>query len=437
MEQLEGRAAEVIVIGAGMAGLAAARRLRAAGVDVLLLEARERVGGRIHTDTSFADQPIELGAELVHGESTVTVELAQAAGLSLAPVDRYTGLRWSDGGPALPLDQLPPERRELIMALRAAYTALPAALAPGGDLPPPAADISLAAYLRGRGFDDAAIAVADVLLAQTCCASVDTLSCVDLAREMLVDHAGLKEFRIRESYGPLIDWLAAGLEIHFDAPVRQLRWGAGGVEVQTGRGGLRGRRCIITVPLGVLQDEAIGFDPPLPKARRHAIAAFRLEAATKLFLRFDAPLWDADLAYMAHNGTLARWWTPAHHIPGAALLCAYVTSARARRIDALDDATVRQLALAELSALLGVDAAELDRHCTGMQRKAWASDPYARGGYAHVPPGAAAARLALAAPESGVLFFAGEATAHDTNPQTVHGAFESGERAAAECLLTL
>lgn len=426
--------ADVLVIGAGAAGLAAARALRDGGARVLLVEARRRLGGRVHTDDSFAEAPIELGAELVHGERTVTVGLAAAAGLSLAPVDRYGGLRWSAGGPALPLAELDPATRDLIGRLRAAYRALPERFAPGGALVPPAADRSLADHLRASGFDAPAIALADVLLAQTCCASVETLGCADLARELLADHAGAEEFRIRESYRPLIDWLARDLPVRLGAPVRAIRHGPDGVRVATDAGELRAGRCVVTVPVGVLQAGVIVFDPPLSKPRRHAIAAFRLEAATKLFLAFDRPLWDPGLAYMAHAGTLARWWTPAHHIPGAALLCAYVTSARARQIDALDDAALRALALAELAPILGVPAAELDRRCVGMRRMAWAADPYARGGYAHLPPAAAAARLALAAPEGDRLFLAGEATAHDTNPQTVHGAYESGERAAAEAL---
>jgi monoamine oxidase len=427
----------VLVIGAGAAGLAAARALRAAGATALLVEARERLGGRVHTDYSFASAPIELGAELVHGERTVTVGLARAAGLALAPVDRYGGLRWSTGGPALALPQLPAGARDLIVRLRAAYRDLPATFAPEGEPVPPAADRSLADHLRASGFDAPAIAVADVLLAQTCCASIETLSCADLARELLADHAGGEEFRIRESYGPLIDWLARDLPIMLATPARAVSYGPRGVRVVTDVGELRARRCIITVPVGVLQAEAIAFDPPLSRSRCDAIAAFRLEAATKLFLAFDRPLWDPELAYMAHLGALARWWTPAHHIPGAALICAYITGARARHIDALDDGPLRTLALAELAPLLGLPASELERRCVGMRRMAWAADPYARGGYAHLPPGAAAARLALAAPEADRLFFAGEATAHNSNPQTVHGAYESGERAAAEALASL
>jgi monoamine oxidase len=416
--------ASAIVIGAGAAGLAAARRLHEAGVAVTLLEARQRVGGRVHSDHSFGPVPIERGAELIHGEGAVTHELARAAGVAVAPVDRYGGLRWSSGGPARPLAALPAPLRELIAGLFAAHHGL-AAL----DL---AADRSLADELRARGLGPAELAVADVLLAQTCCASVEQLSCADLARELRVDHAGPLEFRPVGGYGPIISWLARDLPIVLGAPVRAVRHAPGAVTVEAGGHSYTAERCVVAVPVSLLAAGAIRFDPPLSAPKREAIAAFRTEPATKLFFRFDRVRWDAGLAYMAHGGLFARWWTPAHHLPGAPLLCCYVTAERALEVDALTDEELPARALGELATLLG--GPEAVAGCVAWRRVSWAADPLALGGYAHLPPGAADARPALAAPEGERLFFAGEATAHDTNPQTVHGAIESGWRAAAEAM---
>jgi monoamine oxidase len=417
-------APSVIVIGAGAAGLAAARRLHEAGAAVTVLEARQRVGGRIHTDHSFGPTPIERGAELIHGEGAVTHELARAAGLAVAQVDRYGGLRWSSGGPARPLAGLPAPLRDLILGLYAAHHGL-AEL----DL---RADRSLADELRARGLGPEELAVADVLLAQTCCASIERLSCADLARELRVDHAGLQEFRLVGGYGPLVAWLARELPIVLGAPARAVRHGSGGVTVEAGGRVYTAERCVVALPVSVLAAGAIRFDPPLGAVKREAIAAFRTEPATKLFFRFDRVRWDAGLAYMAHGGLFARWWTPAHHVPDAPLLCCYVTAERARAVDALADEELPAPALAELAALLGDPG--VGAGCVAWRRASWAADPLALGGYAHVPPGAADARPALAAPEGERLFFAGEASAHDTNPQTVHGAIESGRRAAAEAL---
>jgi monoamine oxidase len=416
----------VIVIGAGAAGLAAAQKLQQNHVDVVVLEARNRLGGRVHTDRTFGAFPIELGAELIHGEQTVTLELVRQGGLAVSHVDRVGKLRWGSGGSAQLLEDSDPVDRQIINDLIQTYRQLP-------DLmPAEAQDCSLANFFQHHGFDDAAIRMADVLFAQTCCASIETLSAADLAREMRVDHAGHQEFRIDSGYASFFEWLAADLRVELNMPVDTIEWGTRGVIVTTAHERWHAEHCIVTVPIGVLQASLIRFDPPLSTRKQTAIDAFRLERATKHFFRFKRRLWDADLTFMAHTGLFARWWTPGYPREDATILCSYISAQRAATADALDDATLLQHGLSELSQLLGVAdlAAELD----GFQRMVWGNDPYARGGYAHVPPHAVQARVDLAAPESNCLFFAGEATAYDTNPQTVHGAIESGWRAAREVL---
>lgn len=415
----------VIVLGAGVAGLAAARRLHDAGATVQALEARHRIGGRVWTDETFAPFPVEYGAEFIHGEHAVTHMLAVAAGIETIPVDRYGRLRWSDSGPARALDALPVDRRNLITALFRAFDRLRA-------MPLDAPDRSLADYLRNGGFDDAALEVADVVLAQTCCASVETLSCADLARELRVDHAGKREYRLRSGYARLLAWYASGLDIRCGAAARVVRHTPGGVAVETDAGVFHADCCIVTIPVAVLQHGVPQFDPPLSAPKQWAIQAMRVEAATKLIYRFDEPLWDTDLTFMAHTGLAARWWPAAHATRDAAVIIAYATAVRARALDALDEAEAIAIGLRELQTLLGRD--NLAQRCVAARRVAWSADPWAYGGYAHVPPGAAAARRILAAPEGATLFFAGEATVYDSNPQTVHGAIESGWRAADEAL---
>jgi len=413
---------DALVLGAGAAGLACARRLIEAGLSVRVLEARQRAGGRIQTDKSLTGYPLELGAEFIHGERAVTHGLVQQAGLSVIPVDRLrAGLRWGD--PALPLEAVTPETRSAILGLRAAYARLE-------EWPEDAPDQALAEYLKAQGFNAEALRIADVLLAQTCCARLDTLSCADLAREMRADHAGPLEYRIAEGYGALLAWLAADVPVTFGAAVERVIWGAAGVTVETNASRFEARRAVVTLPVAVLAAGAVEFEPPLPPYKQYAMRAFRTEPATKLLYVFNERRWDAELTFMAHEGVTARWWTSRYRRSGPPVLAAYLTAERARLVDALDEADALELGLREAATLLGDPA--LGEHIRGAKRVSWAADPLARGGYAHILPGGADARPALAAPIEDRLFFAGEATAWESNPQTVHGAIESGWRAAEE-----
>jgi len=420
---------DVIIIGAGASGLAAARLLQDAGRSVCVLEARNRIGGRIWTVDDFATFPIEFGAEFIHGEQAATHKLLSSAGLQTIEVDRKSGLFWSDGGSAVICSQSVYETCFLIDKLFNAQRHLQ-------DQPVKHHDRSLAEYLRGMGFDQRALDIADVLLAQTCCASIETLSCADLIREMNVDHAGAREFRIREGYGLLLDWLAQDIPLTLETVAHSVTWNSDSVRVQTEDREFEAARCIVTLPPALLQRNVIRFEPQLSARKQYAIAAMRTEAATKLLYRFDQQFWDGSMTYLAHTGTIARWWTPAYgRDDGQPVISAYVTAGRARYVDTLSEHDALALGLRELEGLLGLR--NLEPHLIAARRIAWAHDPYARGGYVHIPPGAANARLSLAAPEGGILFFAGEATAYDSNPQTVHGALESGWRAARECMTSL
>ncbi|MBE0689330.1 MAG: FAD-dependent oxidoreductase, partial [Anaerolineae bacterium] len=262
---------DVIIIGAGAAGLAAARLLQDAGYSVCVLEARDRIGGRIWTVNDFADFPIELGAEFIHGEHAATHALVSAAGLNTIEVDRKGGLFWSDGGTAVVCRQASHETCFLIDKLFKVQQHL-------HDQPVTHGDRSLADYLRGMGFDKRALEIADVLLAQTCCASLETLSCADLIREMKADHAGAREFRILEGYAPLLDWLSQDIPLMLKAEVRSIEWHRDGVHARTGERDFEGARCIVSVPPVLLQRNTIQFEPPLSARKQYALAAIRTEA---------------------------------------------------------------------------------------------------------------------------------------------------------------
>lgn len=420
---------ETIVIGAGAAGIAAARTLKDAGKNVLILEARDRIGGRVWTDDTFADFPVELGAEFIHGGSVITQKFVKEAGLSEIPVDRFSKLRWGDGK-AKAVAELPNHLKNTIEKLWRDYENLA-----NVDL---ARDLSLAEYLQSKGHGSEALQIADVLLAQTCVASLYDLSCQDLQRDMKNGDTHDAESRIREGYKALFEYLARDLDIRLSSPVQKIEQNKLGVTVTANGKFYEAKTCVITLPVNILQSGAVQFSPALSFEKQHAIHALKMEAGTKLIYKFTEPFWDDDLTYMLHDDLAARWWTPGHgrldfEKPSSSVIACYTTSARARTIDAMTESGALTLGLKQLGKLLDVSFEKLSDHLTTSKRISWAHDEYAQGAYAHVPVGAGEARVTLAKCE-GNLFFAGEATTYHSTPQTVHGAFDSGIRAAKEVL---
>jgi monoamine oxidase len=205
---------------------------------------------------------------------------------------------------------------------------------------------------------------------------------------------------------------------------------------------VRARAAIVTLPAGVLNANALRFDPPLPKSKRDAASCIVMGPVTKLVLRFRSAFWErvADGRYrdgaFFHNAGAAfpTFWT---QLPlRAPLLVAWAGGPKADALAALGDDLLVATALDELRALFG---AEADPHAEfeAVYFHDWQRDPYARGAYSYVAVGGGDARAQLAAPVDGVLFFAGEATAPASEAGTVAGALQSGERAAAEVLAAL
>lgn len=237
----------------------------------------------------------------------------------------------------------------------------------------------------------------------------------------------------------MLEWYAKGIPIAFNAQVKEIQWSPEtGVKLSTTKGEVyHAQKCVVTIPIGVLQQNEVKFQPPLSEAKKHSIQAMQMLPATKLFYLFNrTDLWPQNMTYMAHTGLTARWWTPFYgkQSDKLASMCAYITAERARILDQMPAEEALNVGLTELAQLLNVPKALLEKHCILQKRISWANDPFARGGYALVPPHAEEARVELAKPEGNTLFFAGEATCYDTNPQTVHGALESGWRAAKQVM---
>lgn len=142
---------------------------------------------------------------------------------------------------------------------------------------------------------------------------MDNLSVHDLIRELKFDKAGDLEYRIAEGYDALLKKLSQDLPIKLSSPILKIEYSRNGVRIFTENAqSFRGKRCIVTVPVGVLKKNSIQFSPPLPKQKIDAIKSFSMESATKLVYQFTERLWSPDLPYMCHIGLASRWWTPGY-----------------------------------------------------------------------------------------------------------------------------
>ena len=435
-------AADVIVIGAGAAGIAACRALCDAGLSVIVLEASERIGGRA-SSSDVAQSMIELGAEFIHGEGAPTHGLCEVCNVRVIPAPRKKQMWWAEAPCAVaqPRTDLSQKFRQLLGRLETSMSALSDGES-GASIHP---DASLAEHLRSIGFHDAeSLAVADVYLAQTCCAPLAKLSMADLAAESRRDFAGDEEFRLVEGYSTLLQRYSAGLPIHLSKRVASVTRSDSGVAIRTSDAVYTARAAIVTVSVKLLQDRTIEFTPPLSSQKLAALDAMEMPAATKLVYVFDKPRWDASMLYLLHTGNTARWWTRDN------VITCFVTATRAEVFDDLPEAEALSVGLSELCALLGDQT--LRTHVQSMARISWAKDDLVRGGcgapvgyhgnspahaprqtltptaqrrtatgqnqsrslrrYAYVKTGGAWARQALAATEGGRVFFAGEATAY-------------------------
>lgn len=430
--------ADTIVIGAGAAGLAAAAALAGHGVRVVVVEARDRIGGRILSlPTDRSAVTLELGAEFIHGPASETHALLREVG---GAAIESGGASWicGDGGVLRPDDDATMERA--MQVVRAAATLEP--------------DASVEAYLGARASEPS-----DASIAQAARAFVEGFDAADpaiasvrgIAREW---RSGVDAFSTRPvgGYPTILDELrrrcdVAGVRIRHASVVDRIAYGSDGARVRTIDGATLDARCaVVTLPVGVLRARdrkgSVAFDPPLPSAKARALAGIAMGHVAKVVLRFRESFWDTlaggryrDAAFFRDpKGSFQAYWTqmPVHAESVVAWLGGpRAAEALARGRDALIDDALRGF-----GELLGAPEAARRAFEAGEVHD-WSADPYARGAYSYLCVDAGEARTQLAAPLGNVLFFAGEATVDDGQSGTVNGAIASGLRAARQVTAAL
>jgi len=433
--------ADVIVIGAGAAGLTAARSLASRSLQVVLLEARDRVGGRVLSQTSAQAQlSAELGAEFIHGPARETMALLRDAGTTAVGTGKESWVCSQSG-------ELLPDGYDF----RSAASIFEAA----GKLK---RDESVHEFLRRFEADERMRETADLARAFVEgfeAADPQIASVLAIADEWRsgVDFAIARPLG---GYHPMFERLssecaAAGVWTHLSTVVRRISWHRGSVTVdaQSAYGEsrtIRARAVVITLPAGVLRhsgDETeVVFDPDLPSVKRDALRSIEMGHVVRVGLWFRSAFWERirseryrDSAFFRCVGQpFQAYWT---QLPvRSELIVAWAGGPKATALSKASREELIRSALDGFGALFGESALAREEFEDAVMHD-WNLDPFARGAYSYITVGGRNARGALGAPVDDTLFFAGEATSTDGQGGTVNGALETGERAAREVATSL
>ncbi|MFZ5693530.1 MAG: flavin monoamine oxidase family protein [Pseudomonadota bacterium] len=400
---------DVIVVGAGAAGIAAARKLHDAGKRVILLEARARIGGRAWT-SRVGSLPVDLGCGWLHSaDRNPWSAIARELGLQ---IDK-TPPPWTR--PSLDIGFPIEDQQDFRTALDAFYTRVEEVAQRGRDVP-------ASECLPQDGRWNALIGTVATFVAG---AEWDKVSAIDLHRYA---DSGVN-WRVVEGYGELVRRHAAGLDIVLDCAVRRIDHSRRPLQVETGKGAITADAAIVTIPSILIAREAIAFVPALPD-KLAAAAALPLGYDDKLFLSLAQPgEFEKDSRLF---GRTDRTGTGAYHMRpfGRPLIECYFGGSLAQSLERDGPEAFFAFAKEELVNLLGSDFA---KRIAPVAAHSWGTDPCAGGAYSYARPGYADCRTLLAAPVDGRLFFAGEACSTE-DFSTAHGAYLTGVAAAQAVL---
>ncbi len=412
----------VLIIGAGASGLMAACTLIEKNHTVTLIEARDHIGGRIHTLNTGFSLPMEAGAEFIHGDLPLTLSLIEESKsvITVLKGNRYQRWKgeWQTGNP------LEEDWSKLDHALKDLKT-----------------DTDMTSFLE-QHFDkerykDLYDRVKGYVEGYDI-ADMDRVSAMALKEEWEEGDDEL-QYHITGGYIRLISFLedklkAAGTSILLSAPVKEIQWSAGKVNVVTHDGKIiAGDKVIVTVPLGVLQKGALRFTPSLPE-HDQAFAKMGFGGVIKFLFEFRTAFWEnkvntplKEMAFLFSDAQVPTWWT---QLPDKTpLLTGWLGGPSSLKITT-DKESLYQIALRSLSTILNYPVSDIEKEILNYHIADWVSDPYAHGAYAYTTVETPAARKQISQPVNDTIYFAGEAFYEGTAMGTVEAALTSGKEVA-------
>jgi monoamine oxidase len=397
---------KVAIIGGGVAGIVAGRRLREAGIDCLVIEARGRLGGRAWTIADASGFALDLGCGWLHSaDRNPWTKIAERQGRT---IDR-SAPPWRK--PALPIRFSPAEQHDFRNAMERFNARVERAAAKTPDV------AAASALNLGDRWNNLINAVGTYISG----AELDRVSARDFAN--YADDG--VNWRVVEGYGETIVAYGEHLAVALGCPVRRIDHSGIRLKIETAKGIITADQAIVTLPSAVIADAEQLFTPALPD-KTQAARGLPLGLADKLFLSLDrAEEFDADSRlFGAHDRTA----TAAYHLRpfGRPQIEAYFGGSHAAALEAEGEQAFFDFAVSELVAVLGGDFAH---RLKPIHMHRWGVDPFARGSYSYALPGMAHCRAALAAPVDDRLFFAGEACSKD-DFSTAHGGFNTGASAS-------
>ena len=433
----------VVIVGAGIAGLAAAEKLGQANIPVVILEARNRIGGRILTQQEEAiGYPIELGAEFIHGLPAETLEK-----LRQSEIEEVDGQNWCASSVGLSPCSFFPQVDSILAAMDDSIPDESFLDFLEREFPNPSHDAALdeskrhaIGYVSGFNAADPGLVSVHWLVAEM------------RAEEKI---QGQRAFRSRNGYADLLNIYRQQIArydvtIQTGTVVESITWRSGAIQIKASGESdpsvFEATQVLVTLPLSVLQLGAVEFVPPLPKSKLAALDKLEMGKVIRIVLRFRHRFWDtisppgekATLSGMtfllSEDELFPTWWTTMPR--KEPVITGWAPFRSAEKLSGKDQEAVIQQALQSLSRQLQVDLKNLESWLESAYFHDWQTDPFSRGAYSYAKVGADGAQQALAAPVENTLFFAGEATDTTGNNGTVHGAIASGQRAAREIIET-